>query len=525
MRPREVPTKVSSALVGALDGRDAWFQKCTGTGRTKNHSVYVVPDVGSSVRFSSFADTSVNATCALLERVFYHEIDGVFQRPHRPSPAVVANTLRKFANAISRLHVIIAPVANEDFSRLYYSGRKRAVYEKAYANLCKRGSKRSDSYLDTFIKHEKILESAKRAVPRVIQPRKPEYNLLVGCFLKPLEHVLYGHIATVFGRPTVMKGYNAFQVGGFFHETWDSFHDPCAIGLDASRFDQHVSVPLLRWEHQQYLKYFNGSSVLANLLRAQLHNRGFVRSSPNDLHYKIAGGRCSGDMNTAMGNCLLMCAMVHSLIRESGVHQSKRSRVALFNNGDDCVLMGERSDLLMIKPHVVPFFEKLGFVMKVEAMVDVLEQVSFCQTSPIYDGANWRMVRDPRMSLSKDATIIGYENATRHLSNHLLQLGTCGLSLTWGIPLLQSYYSALRRGQHPSHGYNDEAFKNSGFYQMSLGLSAKWEPVSDAARVSFYRAFGIVPDLQIEAEKYYDKLEVVPAPVQCVDLPIAPLWW
>jgi hypothetical protein len=61
----------------------------------------------------------------------------------------------------------------------------------------------------------------------------------------------------------------------------------------------------------------------------------------------------------------------------------------------------------------------------------------------------------------------------------------------------------------------DERFYDSGFYRLSIGLLVESSIITDAARLSFALAFGIVPDLQVELERYYDNLDLTTlGPVQ-----------
>jgi len=179
------------------------------------------------------------------------------------------------------------------------------------------------------------------------------------------------------------------------------------------------------------------------------------------------------------------------------------------------MLIGESDQLLPIVAGIPDYFAQLGFVMKVEAPVEVFEQLVFCQTQPVYvDEVEVRMCRDPRVTLSKDATMMNYEYASTALRTQMNAVGMCGLSLTSGIPVVQSYYVSLAGSVGRAKQRVDPRFFETGFYRLSRGLESKSRPVSDAARVSFWRAFGIVPDLQIYLEQYfqsvspYDILEV-----------------
>jgi len=144
-----------------------------------------------------------------------------------------------------------------------YRGQKLARYSAAAESLRFRGIDKADATIKAFVKAESLnLHSKPDPAPRIIQPRGPRYNLCVGRYLKPAEHALYKAVAQVWGGPTIMKGYNAAGTARALRDMWDSIEDPVAVGLDASRFDQHVSVDALRFEHGFYLELFPRSKEL-----------------------------------------------------------------------------------------------------------------------------------------------------------------------------------------------------------------------------------------------------------------------
>lgn len=111
-----------------------------------------------------------------------------------------------------------------------------------------------DSDISAFVKAEKInLTEKPDPAPRIIQPRDPRYNVEVGCYLKHTEKIMMKAIDQLFNPDsdiqTVFKGLTADQSGRMMRRKWLKFRDPVALGLDASRFDQHVSRQALEWEH------------------------------------------------------------------------------------------------------------------------------------------------------------------------------------------------------------------------------------------------------------------------------------
>lgn len=483
-----------------------------GRGKLRSHQFATVGPLDTvHATFVAFGNTFRNALSALQERVFYREIPGhpgVYAEPPAPLQNIFHRRLRRVRNSIFRTLPRVVPYTWPAFVAAYV-GRQRQVYEHALQNiLAGTGVPQLWARIKAFVKWEKLPLGNKRLVPRLIQPRCPEYNILVGCYLKPMEHVLYEGIATAFlqgywnGKPlpVVMKGYNAFDSGDILHESWCRYRHPACLGLDASRFDEHVSYDALSWEHQVWLHMCppQHRAELAQLLQLQLINSGACYTPEGGLKYVVPGRRMSGDMNTGSGNCYLMCSMVKAMLAHFHCHAN------IHNNGDDVVLIGEADDLNRLAPNIIGWFVDFGFTMKVEPIVYQLEQLEFCQTHPVFDGHQWRMVRNCPSSLVKDATIV-HPLPGGYIRDYLATLGQCGLALCSGMPILQSYYSAMlsTQGKVKPH-----LLERCGMTQLAHGLQAKVVDISTEARVSFWRAFGILPDIQVELERYYSTLQL-----------------
>lgn len=466
--------------------------------RPRDHALFEVSGFKGAASFVGFADCTANMLTALKERVFYHIIGGVASVPTVPADELVRNTLLPFKRLFARRVFPSIPVTVEKFPQVY-SGSKRAIYERAAERVKVAGWRQSWAYLKTFLKHEKIMIANKRLVPRVIQPRTPEYNVCLGRYLRHLEHPIYRIIDQLCGGPTVMKGYNAVEVGGHIASMWEEFQHPVAVGLDASRFDQHVSAPLLRWEHSIYKLFYQGKdkAELTKLLRQQIHNVGFAETPEGVWKYTKEGCRASGDMNTALGNCLIMCAMVHAYLGSIGV-----TKWRLANNGDDCVVMLEREDLSKLG-NLDAWFQRMGFVMAREEPVYEIEKIEFCQAHPVWDGEKWRMVRNVTTAISKDTTYLSSFATEKEYSHYRYVVAQGGLALCNGIPMMQSFYQHLGGGAVEGR-FSDKRVLDSGFMVLARGLQARSSVVTDAARVSFWRAFGFTPTEQIEWEAVFN---------------------
>jgi len=438
-----------------------------------------------------------NVRRGLEERVLYRIGPGGIHLPAQPSADVVRDGFSKFLNELRPVMRACRPITRDQFVDSYV-GRKREIYRKAAESLSVRPLNVSDSFLSTFVKCEKINFSAKPdPAPRVIQPRSPRYNVEVGRYLKRLEKPLCKGIADVWGGSTVLKGLNPEGVACALREMWDEFDDPVAIPTDATRFDQHVNTELLKGEHETYLGLFHKSQrpKLRRLLNMQLENRGFARCPDGLIKYAVSGRRMSGDMNTGMGNCLIMCVVMWMLRKRLSRH------FRLANNGDDCVIICERRDadsiIAAIPSHFLPF----GLVLEVEPVVDQFELIAFCQTQPVHDGARWVMVRDPRCCVDKDlCTVI---NLGTGASKWTHAIGTCGIAIAGGIPMMQNLYRKLQMIGEPGKVMDDPSME-TGFKMMAAGSGREFGEPTPTARWSFWRAFGVLPDKQTAAEDVWD---------------------
>lgn len=455
----------------------------------------VFPGVSATVRFGVHNNTLANGARALMERVFLSPDTGGALKPPPRCTANVNERLKEFRAGILKRVGGARPIDQSQFLE-YYSGRRRLCYERAVRSLEETPiTERDFGIKKAFVKAEKVNFTSKPdPPPRIIQPRDPRYNVEVGVYLRPLEHKLYGAIGDMLGGPTVMKGYSAEQVAGHLRDMWDSFSDPVAVGLDASRFDQHVREEMLRWEHSVYVGCFTEDyrAKLRWLLSGQIHNKGFLRATDGTIRYKVNGSRMSGDMNTAVGNCLIMCALVDRLCTERSI------RFRLANNGDDCVVVMERGSLTRFMEGVADWFLEFGFKMKVEDPVDVFERIEFCQAHPIWDGDKWIMVRNPNTTLAKDACCVVKDYGWgKSALEWMRAVGECGLAMTGGVPVVQEHYAALlRNGSTASRKRQLDVVNETGMAMLSRGCNRGYSGVKEAARISFYDAWGVLPSHQ-----------------------------
>jgi hypothetical protein len=469
-------------------------------GIPKTRRVYRYHALGPTVAMGIHNNSLQNLRRGILERVFFVEVDGELREPPRPRAGVFSGRLQAVGLRLRRMLPTVTPWGHDQVVDSY-TGHRRQIYARAAESLRTKALCKQDAYLKTFVKAEKVNFEAKGdPAPRVIQPRDARYILESARFLKHLEHTIYGALGQLWGGDTVMKGKTPYGVARALREKWDKRTAPVAVGLDASRFDQHVSVDALHWEHGIYLSCYKGGDrkELAKLLRWQIYQRGYARASDGLIKYKVNGCRGSGDINTALGNCLLMCAMVKAYCEEHGIDAD------LANNGDDCVLVMEAEQLPLLAP-LKAWFKDMGFTMKVEDPVFEFEHIEFCQGHPVWTPEGWIMVRNLRTALAKDC--LSLLDVRHHARDVFAAVGSCGLAIAGGLPVFNEFYERLRvlgvDGARKLDVANDRWFDSSGFSRMAKGMARCYSEVDPRTRYSFWRAFGVTPDAQYALEQYY----------------------
>jgi hypothetical protein len=450
---------------------------------------YSVEFSSPGARFGVHNNSLQNLKRGLNERVFYR--DARHTECIQPTDGAFGK-LKPFDDNLKSFRV---SAWTEEQVVDSYVGRQRTRYQQALESLRRKPFSRDDAIVKTFLKAEKINFSAKvDPAPRVIQPRDPRFNLVFGKYIKPAEHLIYKSLGRLYKYPCVAKGFNAAQTGDIIHKKWLLFENPVAVSLDASRFDQHVSVDALRYTHSVYRRFLRGRD-LERCLQLMYVNRGRASCKDGFLTYKKAGSRMSGDMDTALGNCVLMVAMTYSLCVSLGI------RHEVMDNGDDITVFMEEAEKSRFLEAVPEWYASLGFDMKVEGVATVLEQVEFCQTKPVHRGDQYVMVR-LLTSLNKDLTTL---TSPEVVGNWFRAIGECGLALTDGIPVYVNYYKWLCR-MGGSSNIRLHPLWRCGMVNLTHNMYYTGKGVSDLARHSFHKAYGISPYRQKMLEFQFDNL-------------------
>jgi hypothetical protein len=191
------------------------------------------------------------------------------------------------------------------------------------------------------------------------------------------------------------------------------------IETDYSRFDQTILPELMEIEHEVYLHYYD-TPEMRDLLKMQLHTQGVHVQGPA---YRRIGGRCSGDANTSIGNCII------NLFVAFCAHKIANQPLIGFVEGDDGLFRYHVGlDKIMIN-----VAEDLGLSVKLEAT----SNPKFCGR---YHTADWTSHVDLARCLNKfSVTVNMNDDPLMLLAMKCYSL----LSTDPGHPILNRFLTAL----------------------------------------------------------------------------------
>jgi hypothetical protein len=383
-----------------------------------------------------------------------------------------------------------------------YTGMKRVRYLRAVESLDSRPIGRKDSFIQAFVKLEKLADPNKD--PRMIQARGARFNVSLGDYLKAFEHKLYhmkgeGHMAKWLppGR-AIVKGMNPVARAHLLSSHWTSLRKPVQLALDCSRFDGHVGLQTLQMEHSIYKRCFPGDKTLQRLLDWQCKNVCYTRSG---LRYVVEGRRMSGDMNTALGNCVVMVVFIATAMRRLGI---PRSSWRIADDGDDCCLMVEEEFAHICTDGLPKIFNEFGQELKIESIARSISQVTLCGSRMVRVGGVRTMILAPGRTIGKTRISVKVQSP-KFRPDYVATVGACLLALHSGVPVLQAHALALKRASNKTL----KDLPGSYLYRLAYlddPLSIAPQPVTLQARLDFADAFDISISAQLELEEWFNRV-------------------
>jgi hypothetical protein len=318
--------------------------------------------------------------------------------------------------------------------------------------------------------------------------------------LKPFEHWLWGrltlnwffkdrepawlqrHVAKYGSTRVVAKGLSPRARANLIVRKFNSFEGCVVFEADGAAFEAHVSSQQLRQEHSVYGAAYPKDRGLRRLLSKQLVLAGRTTSG---WKFSRPGGRASGDFNTGMGNSLIMLAAVGA-----GMPQDVPYDVLV--DGDNALVFMAGADISRVYPHFHKnVLDQCGQELTLETAVSVVEEIRFGQSAPVQLPNGWVMVRDPWKVLSSFAASHKWLNEPRFARRWLYDVCRCELSLSLGLPILQSFFlSMLRHIGRDRRKVNEDSLSDLFYQGAWLAEEKDAVPVALITRLSYERAFG-----------------------------------
>lgn len=494
----------------------------------------VVPQI--PVDYAVADHTLRNQLYILTERLIFHRdettgrlelkiepVEDVFKNPYLRQVMHTINALTRNVFESSTVNLPWTRQQVVDASPVYNHAR----YERSNESFRLRPFNHfDDSTVKPFSKPEKKAVKYKWIFDHVVQEqvlapaalrdvlaRDTRFLIVSGCFFKPIEPITYEVLDELFitkinksRTRSLMKGLNADERGRIIAEKCKAFGaDFEVVTFDCTHYDKFQSAELMKHlEHKHYLSCYKGQDKqdFRDILHSMLNNR--IRAETKDGYVVKceSEGRMTGDVCTSLGNIFNMCVLMATYVSQKRLC----GQVDFVDDGDDCFLIGPRGLSKKITD-ISQFFRNFGLILRIEDVVHELEHILFCQSKPVLTAAGtYRMIRDPRTSMAKDATCLLKLRNQKHLDGWRHGVSSGGKILTAGTPVGPAYYTMLGRGAK-YEGIVPEFSKD--MEQSGLGRAIERMNTQEHSydlpmkvRISFFRAFGMLPSDQIAFEKY-----------------------
>lgn len=369
-----------------------------------------------------------------------------------------------------------------------YKGQWHAKYLHAHQERAETGLLHKHRIVKMFNKPDLEMGVPAKA-PRAIQYRHPVFGLEQARYTKPMERWFYG-LRDKFGTKIVGKS-DPFTIASELRRKASHFSTPCYLLLDASKFDSCVDVKWLRATKEFYKTLFPRRewSRIEWLWTRTLLNVGRTQSG---IRYKTNGTRMSGDMDTGLGNSIIMYSLLTCFLESHGVFKH-----SIMVNGDDSVVVIERAQLAPLRD--LSLFEEYGFDMKFEVAYE-FEQVDFCQARPVETDYGWTMARRPDRIMGR--TSWSTLNLSKSKARGFVRtLGMCERAASWGLPIASALATAMISS---TVGATPRLL--TPWLSEHYALMRKWwkrgEPtISLQTRLNFSEAWNISVEEQLAIEK------------------------
>lgn len=260
---------------------------------------------------------------------------------------------------------LVEPVTTEDYLMRFPVSRQsqlRAALEKQVR----------DKYHYAFVKKDKLLVDGYK-VPRVVLASSDETIANLGPWYMAYSRAMKKKFTKLSSPFLFGSGVTGEHVGSWF-DHWSNIIGPSYyINSDFSKMDRSENVIIISWEWENYFRSMNKETrekyrcyyldQLVVKIRGMQGSGGAVR----------LGGKCSGCLNTCVGNTIVHDKLLKHFLKQQGLILGRD--VAYIILGDDLFLMSNKK--VNFKAYNL-LCTKVGFDIKLQIHKS-LSKVDFCQ--------------------------------------------------------------------------------------------------------------------------------------------------
>jgi hypothetical protein len=260
-----------------------------------------------------------------------------------------------------------------DLSR--YKGHKLRKYLKALESASS-----ENPFYSTFLKNESLpIENLTKKPVRMIQPNTPKFNVTYLNFFHLFEENLLSATDKRDGMKIFAKGSNLEERGKVIEQLRKKYK--YVIPIDFKNFDAHHRTKNYEGEMRFYGQLGLPPKVVHSLINA--HKSGVI-----EVNFPC---RCSGDLFTGSGNCLVVASLLHAFFNQ----------IRIYCDGDDTLIFTDNQRIIS---DIVPYLYERGYELTADEIIKCESDsvIPFCQVEYDYNG-NYK--KDPVRILSKASNI------------------------------------------------------------------------------------------------------------------------
>lgn len=379
-----------------------------------------------------------------------------------------------------------------------YHGQWRAKYAQAHIDRQETGLQHKHRTVRFFNKSDLEMKKPEKP-PRAIQYRHPVFGLEQARYTKVIEKWFY-KLRDKFDTLIVGKS-DPFTIASELKKKADNFRNPVFLQLDAKKFDTYVDVKWLQLCADFYCALFSPSDKrrIRWLWSRTLVNTGSSRSG---LKYTTWGTRMSGDMDTGLGNSLIMWTLLTAYLESNGI-----LKYSIMVNGDDSVIVIERSQLAEARN--LSTFTKYGFSMTFEVAYS-FSDLEFCQSKPVLTDYGWTMARNPHRVMGRTSWSVNKYGKSK-MRSFVHTLGKCERAASWGLPIASTLATKMIEATPGSKMMRLSPWLEDHYNRMQRWWKLGEPTISLETRNNFADAWNISAEEQIRLENSI-KIDVLARP-------------